>query len=155
YNMAPSGSNHNGPKMNNCCTVPLLGSGTTNDPLFVNLAAGDLHLQSNSPCINSGNNGYVTVGTDVDGNPRIIAGNVDIGAYEFQTPASLLSYAWAQQYGLAVDGSADYADSDGDGMNNWQEWRASTVPTNAASLLQMSLTSVTVGSSVALSWQSV
>jgi len=139
------------------CTTFNLGTGCfTNPPLFVNESGGDLHLQSNSPCINSGNNAYATVTNDFDGNPRIVGGTVDIGAYEFQSPASLVSYAFLQQYGLPTDGSADNLDSDGDGFSNWQEWRAGTNPTNAASLLQMvpvAATNTTSGAIV--KWQSV
>jgi len=60
------------------------------DPMFVSTT--DLHLQSTSPCIDTGSNEAVPddVTTDLDGNPRIVDGNddstatVDMGAYEYQ-----------------------------------------------------------------------
>jgi hypothetical protein len=131
------------------------GTGTiTNAPLFANQAAGDFHLQSNSPCINSGNNAYVTGADDFDGNPRIAGGTVDLGAYEYQTPASRISYAWLQQYGLPINTNTDAADPDGDSMNNWQEWQAGTNPTNVLSVLQMT-TASNRPSGVLVQWQSV
>jgi parallel beta-helix repeat protein len=60
------------------------------DPLFVSTT--DLHLQSTSPCIDTGSNDAVPddLTTDLDGNPRIVDGDddstatVDMGAYEYQ-----------------------------------------------------------------------
>jgi hypothetical protein len=93
-----SGNGESGCTLNNCivdnyddgCTLNYCW--TNGDPLFVDLAGGNLRLQSNSPCINAGNNDYVTTATDLDGNPRILDGTVDIGAYEFTTPELLIGY---------------------------------------------------------------
>jgi hypothetical protein len=69
------------------------------DPLFVRPASagadgvwgtadddyGDLRLQAGSACINAGDPAYVPAGgeTDLDGQPRVMAERVDIGADEF------------------------------------------------------------------------
>lgn len=114
------------------------GSGNfTNAPLFVDLPGGNLRLQSISPCINAGNNTYVVNATDLDGLARIVAGTVDVGAYECQSPALLDFFLWMQSYGLPTAASAIYADADNDRQNNWQEWIAGSDPTNAASLLRL------------------
>jgi hypothetical protein len=158
YNSAPFGPDINGGgAFTNCCTTSLPGFGAnnfTNAPLFMNLNGADFHLQSNSPCINSGDNHFVSNTVDLDGNPRIRGGTVDLGAYEFQNPASAISYAWLQQYGVPTDGSSDFADFDGDGTSNWQEWIAGTNPTNFLSVLK--LLSVSTGASgITVNWQSV
>jgi hypothetical protein len=159
YNSATYGGvNYDGSTLNYCCTTPDPGGigNIANDPAFVDWPDGDFHLQANSPCINSGDNAYVFVTNDLDGNPRISGGTVDIGAYEFQNPASVLSYAWAQQYGLPTDGSVDYADLDGTGMNDWQKWIAGLDPANPASVLAMLPPAATNNSTgVTVSWQSV
>jgi len=139
-----------------CCTTPLPGGigNITNDPVFVNLADDDFHLQSNSPCINSGNNTYVT-NNDLDGNPRIVSGTVDMGAYEFQSPVSQISYAWLYQYGLPINASTDFSDADGDGMSNYAEWKAGTNPTNSASVLALQAPATTNTTGITVTWQSV
>jgi hypothetical protein len=150
-----SSPNHTYGILNYCCTTPLAdGPGNiTNAPLFVSPAAGNFRLQAGSPCINSGNNAFVSGAKDLDGNPRTVGGTVDIGAYEFQGSGSLISYAWLQQYGLPNDGSADFLDPDIDGKNNWQEWICGTNPTNSLSVLRL-LSAAPTGSNVVVSWQS-
>jgi hypothetical protein len=139
-----------------CCNPNGFGDHSiSNAPLFVDATHGDFRLSPDSPCINAGRNSYVTISTDMDGNPRIVGGTVDLGAYEFQNPLSLISYGWLQNHGLHTDGSVDFADSDGDGMNNWQEWVTNTDPTNSLSYLHMLASDATNNAAgVTIHWQS-
>jgi hypothetical protein len=125
----------------------------TNEPVFVDAAAGNFRLAPTSPCINSGNPADFGLTNDFDGNPRVVGGTVDIGAFEYQSPTSKVSYAWLQQYGFSLDGSADYLDPDGDGLNNFQEWRAGTVPLDSTSVLLMSVPVISPAGTT-LTWQS-
>jgi hypothetical protein len=88
-----------------------------------------------------------------------VGGTVDVGAYEFQSPLSIISYAWLQQYGLPVDGSVDHADPDMDLFDNWQESRAATLPFDATSFLKIdsvSIDSVSPGGvGILVTWQCV
>ncbi|TPW09388.1 MAG: hypothetical protein FD127_4156, partial [Acidimicrobiaceae bacterium] len=74
------------------------------DPLFLDAAAGDLHLLPASPCRNAGEPGsvFAAEAVDQDGDPRVLEGRVDMGADEF----------------------AD--DCNGNGLLDWQELQAGT-----------------------------
>jgi hypothetical protein len=135
FNNPDNVDSYYGSSLNYCCTTPLCnGVGNISvPPQFVGYAHGNLRLQSNSPCINSGNNAYVFTATDLDGRPRIVSGTVDMGAYEFQPGIPGAFIGWLQHYGLPTDGSADFTDPDGDHYNNWQEWLAGSNPTNPLS----------------------
>ena len=82
------------------------------DPGFVDAANGDYRLAAGSPCIDAGDNSYVTTTTDLAGNVRIVNGMVDIGCYEYG--ASPLSttitnglVAWYKLDGNANDSSGN------------------------------------------------
>lgn len=71
-----------------CDVAGLTGAGcrTEADPakVFKRFAAGDYHLRSGSPAVNSGSNqDWMSDALDLDGNPRIFGRQVDMGCYEF------------------------------------------------------------------------
>jgi hypothetical protein len=160
HNTAVTDPNFHNASLDSCCSTPIpypSNNNITNDPAFVNMAAGNFRLSSNSPCINFVYNAFPPEApndVDLDGNPRVVGGGMDMGAYEFQTPASGISYFWLQQYGLPTDGSADHADPDGDHFDNFSEWAAHTSPLDATSLLKI-LQVVPNGDSATVTWQSV
>jgi hypothetical protein len=84
------------------------GAGNINaDPLFVDPANGDFQLRPGSPCINAGSNAAILatgVATDLDGNPRIASGTVDLGAYELPDPATLIQALRGQVQALVASG---------------------------------------------------
>ena len=72
------------------------------DPLFI--GDGDYHLTVSSPCINSGDNNAPDLPeTDKDGNPRIVGGTVDMGAYEAN------SGIYVNQDGICADKTPCYS----------------------------------------------
>ena len=53
------------------------------DPHFIDAAANDFHLQSDSPAIVAGRTDGVPVGElDLEGSPRVLSGKIDIGCYQ-------------------------------------------------------------------------
>jgi hypothetical protein len=160
YNVADAGGDDtaNGGTFTNCCSSSLLaGSGNiTNEPLFIDDYdfPGNFHLQSNSPCIDAGNNALAPGPTDLDGRPRIVGPKVDIGAYEFQGAYTNDYLTWLWDYYLPTDISSDSADPDGDGVNNWQEWVAGTSPVDPSSFFHIVSLEV-FPSSAQIGWASV
>ncbi len=62
---------------------------------------------------------------------------------------------WELQYFGHLTGTDPNADPDHDGMNNLAEWIAGTNPTNAASVLRLTLVSATNVSGAVVNWSSV
>jgi hypothetical protein len=99
FNTAQTGANYyhawlfsDAPVMNYCCTTPMTANGVgnlTNEPGFVDAAAGNYRLRPGSPCIDAGTNLSAILTSDLDGRPRPVDGNgdglavFDIGAYEY------------------------------------------------------------------------
>jgi len=88
FNSAPSGPNwHNvgGGSFDHSCTTPDPGGvgNLVEDPEFVDRTNGNYRLTPTSPCFDAGTNeAWMAVAADLDGNPRISHGTVDLGAWE-------------------------------------------------------------------------
>jgi hypothetical protein len=85
------------------------------DPLFAHSEAGDYHLLPDSPCISAGDPTFIPASgqTDIDGEDRVYAVRVDIGADEFVGPVRLVAHAGADQYmdrrqPITLDGSGSF-----------------------------------------------
>ncbi|MHC4645266.1 MAG: right-handed parallel beta-helix repeat-containing protein [Planctomycetota bacterium] len=72
----------------------------SDDPCFADPCAGDYHLTVDSRCINAADPGFVPGPgqTDIDGDIRIFAGRVDIGADEFVGHLRPIADAGPDQY---------------------------------------------------------
>ncbi|MDP4827629.1 MAG: hypothetical protein NWR73_08075 [Flavobacteriales bacterium] len=66
------------------CGLPAYSNLISSNPKFVNAAANNFHLQPLSPGINTGNGAEIsgTIVYDLDHNPRVSFGLIDIGCYE-------------------------------------------------------------------------
>jgi hypothetical protein len=106
-----SDDNYNGGTLSYCCTTPQPASGfanITSPPLFVDTNGwANLRLQSNSPCINAGDNTFAPASLDLDGNPRIVGGTVDIGAYEYQSLSLINFSVVSNQPGFSITGQSN------------------------------------------------
>lgn len=156
YNSAPDAANFKYVGMNYCCTMPDPGGigNITNVPGIESIATP--RLLSGSVCVNAGINQDWMGGTiDLDGTPRIIGGLSDIGAYEYPNTLSGLNWRWLKDHHLALDGSQDSVDTDGDGFTTWQEWLAGTDPTNSESVFRLTGAGGESELGVVIRWPSV
>jgi hypothetical protein len=74
--------------------------------------------------------------------------------FTFQAPPDPF-HSWLASYGLPSDGSADYLDSDNDGLNNSQEYLAGTNPTNTSSVFKITSVQLISGPQFVVQWSSV
>ena len=106
---------------------PLLTLATsyTSDNQQYTWIEGDYHLLAGSPCIDAGDPNYIAGPneTDLEGNPRVTSGRIDMGAYEFFNTRPVgdtgddrvieCACNTAEGTKITLDGSGSY-DADGD-----------------------------------------
>jgi len=107
-----TGGSFSGGQQYYCCATPPYGLNSfgniNSPPLFVDTNGwANLRLQSNSDCINAGSNAFAPAGPDVDGNPRIVGGAVDIGAYEYQSLSLINSHFVSNVAAFSITGQSN------------------------------------------------
>ena len=161
YNESPIGNDlYNGTAQNSCSpdVTHGLDGNFTNAPGFIDYENGDYHLMSSSPCINVGTNDPLSGAVDLDDNPRIVDGIVDVGAYEYQgsgfddQDGDGLPDDWEQGYFSALDVTPE-GNADGDDYNNMEEFIAGTDPTDADSFF--TVTNTFSGSGFVVDWNAI
>jgi len=114
------------------------------DPLFVDAAAGDYHLRGDSPCIAAGDPGFAPIAgeTDIDGEERVFAMRVDIGADEYVGYLRPVAYAGPDQFldevqPVTLDGSGSFFyDMQGVRSFRWTQTAGATVTLDDSSAMQ-------------------
>ncbi|MFH0954019.1 MAG: choice-of-anchor Q domain-containing protein [Verrucomicrobiota bacterium] len=159
FNWAGSGFSYS------CTSTDPGGTGNiTNDPQFVNAAAGNYHLLTNSPCIDTGTNlAAFGITNDLEGTERPLDGNnsgtaeFDMGCYEHGNP-----WADADSDGLSdYDERAKYGtdwtnpDTDGDTQGDGDEVWAGTDPVLGSSFFRVKWTGRSTNRDVLVRWLSV
>jgi hypothetical protein len=70
-----------------------LNGNISDDPMFFSAADRDYHLMPGSPCINAGDPAFSPSqgAVDLDGDPRVLGGRVDIGPDEYKEQGELIA----------------------------------------------------------------
>jgi hypothetical protein len=110
HNSAPAHPNLHGSALARyCCTFPAVaGAGNiTNAPLLAYINTGFCDLRPGSPCANAGTNlPWMASATDIAGRPRLLNGNVDIGAYEYTNGPIIWADPVVVDFGDVMPGEA-------------------------------------------------
>ena len=99
------------------------------DPLFIDSATQNYHLQPLSPCRNTGNPVFVPEvnETDIDGESRVLQDRVDIGSDEFSYGTRPIADAGPDQLMMSIprnvtlDGSSSWDPQDDNLSYNWKQ----------------------------------
>jgi hypothetical protein len=99
---------YTGTYQNNLDSDPLLVAPSAGSGTGYNGVVADWTLQTFSPCINAGDPAGTYPATDKAGNPRVVSGIIDIGAFEYQWPAAIYSAGNREALRIYPNPAADF-----------------------------------------------